>query len=59
MRVKIDWEFESQVWIALQRMLLSFGESGYLPTRETLLEFDVETDDIPPDLRLVSTRIEI
>jgi len=38
-------------------MLLSFGESGYLPTRETLLEFDDETDSIPPDLRLVSTRI--
>jgi hypothetical protein len=56
---RYDWEFESEVWIALQRMLLSFGESGYLPTRETLLEFDAETDAIPPDLRLVSTRIEI
>jgi len=55
---RYDWEFESEVWIALQRMLLSFAESGYLPTRETLLEFDEETDAIPPDLRLVSTRID-
>lgn len=55
---RYDWEFESEVWIALQRMLLSFGESGYLPTRETLLEFDPETESIPPDLRLVSTRID-
>ena len=55
---RYDWEFESEVWIALQRMLLSFTESGYLPTRETLLEFDQETDAIPQELRLVSTRLE-
>ncbi|NUN65172.1 hypothetical protein HCU40_10490 [Pseudanabaena biceps] len=53
-----DWEFEIEVWIALQRMLISFGESGYLPMRETLLEFDEETESIPQDLRLVSTRID-
>ena len=55
---RYDWEFESEVWIALQRMLLSFAESGYLPTRETLLEFDQETDAIPQELRLVSTRLD-
>ncbi|OIP76989.1 MAG: hypothetical protein AUK48_05035 [Oscillatoriales cyanobacterium CG2_30_44_21] len=55
---RYDWEFESEVWIALQRMLISFGESGYLPTKETLLEFDESTDAIPSELRLVSTRVE-
>ncbi|MBD2177300.1 hypothetical protein H6F42_10300 [Pseudanabaena sp. FACHB-1998] len=55
---RYDWEFEPEVWIALQRMLLSFAESGYLPTRETQLEFDAETDAIPQELRLVSTRID-
>lgn len=55
---RYDWEYESEVWIALQRMLISFAESGYLPTRETLLEFDDATDAIPPELRLVSTRID-
>lgn len=52
---RYDWEFESEIWIALQRMLLSFGESGYLPTRETQLEFTTDTEDIPQVLRLVST----
>jgi hypothetical protein len=50
-----DWEFESEVWIALQRMLISFAESGYLPTRETQLEFSSESEEIPRELRLVST----
>jgi len=29
-----DWEYESEVWLALSRMLLSFSESGYL--KETI-----------------------
>ncbi|MGF1536438.1 MAG: hypothetical protein ACFB4J_08150 [Elainellaceae cyanobacterium] len=49
-----SWEFESDVWLALQRMLLSFGESGYLGTREIMLEFPVD-QPIPPVLRSVST----
>jgi hypothetical protein len=52
---RYDWEFEDQVWIALQRMLISFAESGYLPTRETQLEFASDTEEIPQLLRLVST----
>jgi hypothetical protein len=52
---RYDWEFESEVWIALQRMLISFAESGYLPTCETQLEFSPETEEIPKLLRLVST----
>jgi hypothetical protein len=36
-------------------MLISFAESGYLPTRETQLEFAPEADEIPQLLRLVST----
>ncbi|MEO0406874.1 MAG: hypothetical protein AAF289_05940 [Cyanobacteria bacterium P01_A01_bin.135] len=48
------WEFESDVWLALQRMLLSFTESGYLGLRETLLEFSVD-QEIPALLRAVST----
>lgn len=52
---RYDWEFESEVWIALQRMLISFAESGYLPTRETQLEFAPDTEEIPKLLRLVST----
>jgi hypothetical protein len=52
-----DWEFESEVWIALQRMLISFNDSGYLPAKETLLEFDDSADIIPAELRLVSTRV--
>ncbi|MDX2255854.1 MAG: hypothetical protein NW214_10085 [Pseudanabaenaceae cyanobacterium bins.39] len=55
---RYDWEFEAEVWLALQRMLLSFGESGYLATRETLLEFDDTTDAIPAELRPVSTRCD-
>ncbi len=48
------WEFESDVWLALQRMLLSFGESRYLGTQELVLEFPVD-QAIPPELRAVST----
>jgi len=56
---RYDWEFESEVWLALQRMLISFGESGYLPTRETQLEFAPNIDEIPKILRLVATIEEI
>jgi hypothetical protein len=48
------WEFDREVWIALARMLLSFAQSGYLGTSETLLEFSEDTP-IPEDLRAVST----
>jgi hypothetical protein len=49
-----DWEFDSQVWVALTRMLLSFSQSGYLGYRETILEFPSDTP-IPESLRSVST----
>ncbi len=49
-----DWEFDADVWIALQRMLLSFTESGYLGLRETQLEFPQHTP-IPDALCSVST----
>jgi hypothetical protein len=52
-----NWEFESEVWLALRRMLLSFGESGYLGLHETTLEFSPHAD-IPPILQPVSTRSE-
>jgi hypothetical protein len=49
-----DWEYELEVWYALNRMLLFFMESGYLGLQETQLEFAPESD-IPPELRSVST----
>ena len=49
-----DWEYESEVWLALARMLLSFAESGYLGVRETQLEFP-HSQDIPHVLRDAST----
>ncbi|MGP1385500.1 MAG: hypothetical protein ACTS2F_18195 [Thainema sp.] len=49
-----DWEFESEVWIALGRMLMHFTESGYLGYSETTLEFPYETE-IPSVLRDVAT----
>jgi len=51
-----DWEFCSEIWIALGRMLLFFYNSGYLGDRETMLEFE---DDvlIPDELRAVSTKL--
>ena len=49
-----DWEYEPEVWFALQRMLLSFTESGYLGLSETVLEFP-ESAEIPTILRSVST----
>ncbi|MEM9157173.1 MAG: hypothetical protein AAFY57_19050 [Cyanobacteria bacterium J06642_2] len=48
-----DWEFEAEIWLALQRLLLSFGSSGYLATSETTLEF-LPQADIPDLLRSVA-----
>jgi hypothetical protein len=50
-----DWEYESEVWFALRRMLLSFTESGYLGIRETILEFPLSQGQIPDILRDVAT----
>ncbi len=50
-----DWEYEAEVWLALQRVLLSFGESGYLGLKETILEFPPDQGEIPAYLRSVST----
>ncbi|BAZ32726.1 hypothetical protein NIES4074_52330 [Cylindrospermum sp. NIES-4074] len=50
-----DWEYESEVWLALARMLLSFTESGYLGYRETILEFPLSQGEIPDVLRVVAT----
>lgn len=50
-----DWEYESEVWLALARMLLSFSESGYLGLKETILEFPEQQAEIPVVLRSVST----
>lgn len=50
-----DWEYESEVWLALSRMLLSFSESGYLGLKETILEFPLSQGEIPDLLRPVST----
>ncbi|MFO0174306.1 MAG: hypothetical protein ACK51W_17810, partial [Aphanizomenon sp.] len=32
-----DWEYESEVWLALERMLLTYTETGELGNKETLL----------------------
>lgn len=50
-----DWEYDPEVWLALQRMLLSFSESGYLGLKETILEFSFD-EEIPDILRPVATR---
>lgn len=50
-----DWEYESEVWLALARMLLSFTESGYLGLSETVLEFPISQGEIPDVLRSIST----
>ncbi|NET00612.1 MAG: hypothetical protein F6K62_02005 [Sphaerospermopsis sp. SIO1G2] len=50
-----DWEYESEVWLALTRMLMSFIESGYLGYRETTLEFPLSQGEIPSILKDVST----
>jgi hypothetical protein len=51
-----DWEFDREVWIALARMLLTFSQSGYLGSSETILEFSDDAQ-IPEELRSVSTRL--
>jgi hypothetical protein len=53
-----DWEYEAEVWLALQRVLLAFQASGYLGLRETQLEFAPDFHDIPPVLKSVSSWIE-
>lgn len=50
-----DWEYETEVWLALQRVLMSFTESGYLGLSETILEFPPEQYEIPPVFRSVAT----
>ena len=50
------WEFSSEVWTALNRMLIFFYNSGYLGTKETILEFSSE-GIIPPQLRSVATTL--
>jgi hypothetical protein len=50
-----DWEYESEVWFALARMLMSFTESGYLGIKETMLEFPLSQGEIPHVFRDVST----
>ena len=50
-----DWEYEAEIWPALQRMLLSFSEAGYLGLQETILEFPLDQGEIPAVLRPVST----
>jgi hypothetical protein len=50
-----DWEYDVEVWVALQRLLLSFSESGYLGLNETILEFPLEQGEIPSILRPVAT----
>lgn len=50
-----EWEYESEVWLALQRILLAFAESGYLGLSETTLEFPPDQGEIPPVFRYVAT----
>jgi hypothetical protein len=51
-----DWEYESEVWLALQRVLISYSESGYLGLRETTLEFPRDREFVIPEVfRSVAT----
>ena len=50
------WEFSSEIWIALNRMLTFFTNSGYLGSSETMLEFS-EDASIPPQLRSIATKL--
>lgn len=50
-----DWEYEADVWLALQRMLCAFAASGYLGLHETMLEFPPDQGEIPALLRPVAT----
>lgn len=45
-----DWEYESEVWIALQRVLISYAESGYLGLKETTLEFYPTPEFVIPEV---------
>ena len=49
-----DWEYESEVWLALRRVLLAFAESGYLGLSETTLEFP-NGGEIPIEFRGIAT----
>jgi hypothetical protein len=49
-----DWEYESEVWLAVKRVLTAFAESGYLGLSETTLEFSYD-QDIPAVFRGVAT----
>lgn len=51
-----NWEFDAVVWVALARVLMSFTESGYLGSSETMLQFPDEIV-IPDVLRSVSSYI--
>jgi hypothetical protein len=51
-----DWEFDPDVWVALVRLLIFFGQSGYLATSETILEFESE-EVIPEVLSSVAIRL--
>lgn len=53
-----DWEYDAEVWLALQRMLLTFTESGYLGLKETLLEFSTD-QEVPAVLQPVSTWLDL
>ena len=55
-QVNSHWEFASEVWTALSRMLLFFYNSGYLGTKETILEFTDEAV-IPEVFRSVATKL--
>ncbi|MBW4464963.1 MAG: hypothetical protein KME07_05925 [Pegethrix bostrychoides GSE-TBD4-15B] len=50
-----DWEYESEVWLALRRVLLAFAESGYLGLSETTLEFPPDFGEIPEPFRGIAT----
>lgn len=50
-----DWEYESEVWLALKRILIAFQGSGYLSLSETQLEFPADHGEIPEVVREVST----
>ena len=50
-----EWEYVSEVWLALSRALLSYAESGYLSTSETILEFPSDYGEIPTVFRYVAT----
>ena len=50
-----EWEFASEVWLALKRVLIAYAESGYLYTSEVILEFPPSQGEIPDVFRDVAT----